>query len=63
MRKLTGDNRTLLSVVNPDDKHPARISAEDSAFPIPGIPPIAVTEATGRCPHCGGNLVIVLEAQ
>jgi hypothetical protein len=63
MRKVTDYNRALLSVVNPGDEHPAHIGDEDGEFPIPGISRISVTDTTGRCPHCGSSLVIVLEAQ
>jgi hypothetical protein len=69
--KVTDDNRTLRAVPAPPDdehtaragQHPARLSDEDGVFPVPGIPPISITEAGGHCPHCGGSLVIVLEAQ
>jgi hypothetical protein len=63
--RVTDDNRTLRAVpAQPEDKHPARVSRdEDRAFPIPGIPSISITETVGQCPHCGGSLVIVLEAQ
>jgi hypothetical protein len=45
-----------------DDRRPAAVPPP-APQPVPLVPPICVTEALATCPHCGGGMVLVLEAQ